>query len=604
MTRAFLLAASLALAAPQARGADILIHASVDKTSVALNDQIVLEVSVAGPHTSMPNPKLPSLPNFSVYDSASSHNISFINGKVSSSIVYTYVLVPRFVGKAVIGPVTLTAEGTTVQTDSIEIEVVPPAGARVPGQGPASPKPSPSGSRPTPGAPDIFVMADVDKKKPYVNEQVTLSVKFFTSVQLLGNPQYDAPKISGFLAEDLPPERHGTVEHRGRSYYYSEIRTALFPASAGKLVIGPATVRAQVQKDVTIDPYAPDFFQRFFSQGFVGSEDKVLSSEPVELRAEALPSAGKPPDFTGAVGRFGITAAVDRTDPKAGEAVNLTVTVQGTGNVKALGEVRLPPMPSFRVYDTVSSMSLDRAKDVVNGSKVFKTVLVPKVSGPLMIPSVSFHYFDPAKGQYIQASTPPILLKVGEGDASGAATAAAPTGRLSTVSEDIRYLKPSPGISSATRVLETVAGGGNAHTLPFLLFAAVLSMTMYQEKLASDPKGRRFRGALKAARKRIHQAQDLKAKDPKAAAALLSEALTRYLGDKLDAPASGLTLRRVVELLGSKAPGLGRELDSVKELWEELDLLRFAPAASHGKGSDAAERLSSVLERLEKEVPR
>ncbi|MFA6317882.1 MAG: BatD family protein [Elusimicrobiota bacterium] len=607
--RSLLLAAALALAAGPSRAADLTIHAGVDKTSVALNDQIVLEISVSGPRTTMPEPKLPSLPNFSVYSSASSHNISFVNGKVASSIVYTYVLVPRFVGKAVIGPVSVAADGATVQTSPIEIEVVPPAGSRVPGQGPASPRPSPRGSRPSPGAPDIFVIADVDKKKPFVNEQVTLSVKFFTSVQLLGNPQYDAPKIPGFLAEDLPPERHGTVEHYGRSYYYSEIKTALFPASAGRLVIGPATVRAQVQKDVTIDPYAPDFFQRFFSQGFVGSEDKNLSSEPIELRAEALPSEGKPPDFTGAVGRFSVSAAVDRLEPKAGEAVNLTVTVQGTGNVKALGDIRLPDMPSFRVYDTVSSMSLDRAKDVVNGSKVFKTVLVPKVSGGLTVPEITFSYFDTTRRQYVQASAPAIRLKVKEGDAAASAGIgpSTPSGRLSAVSEDIRYLKPSSSASSATRILEAVASGGNVHTIPFLLFGAILGLTMYQEREASDPKGRRFRGALRAAHKRIRQAEALlQAGDGKAAASMLSEALTHYLGDKLDVPSSGLTVRRALELLSARAPGLaGRGLDPVRQAWEELDLMRFAPsAAPHGKGPDAAARMEALLKTLEKEILR
>ena len=151
-------------------------------------------------------------------------------------------------------------------------------------------------------------------------------------------------------------------------------------------------------------------------------------------------------------------------------------------------------------------------------------------------------------------------------------------------------------------------------------------MTMYQEREASDPKGRRFRGAMKAAQKRLARAAALKSEDPKRAASLLSEALTHYLGDKLDAPASGLTLRRVLELLAAKAPGLGSpEHDEVRDMWEELDLLRFAPAdadasaegargarppastapsAPHGKGADPAEKLTSLLRNLEKEVRR
>jgi mono/diheme cytochrome c family protein len=85
--------------------------------------------------------------------------------------------------------------------------------------------------------------------------------------------------------------------------------------------IPPATVAAQVQRDIAVDPFAPDFFQKFFSQGLVSAQTRNLNSDPITLSAESLPAEGKPADFSGAVGRFSIAAALDNPKTKAGEAV-------------------------------------------------------------------------------------------------------------------------------------------------------------------------------------------------------------------------------------------------------------------------------------------
>lgn len=591
-------------AATRASGAELMISAQADKTVVALNDQIVLEVSVAGSHASLPDPQMPPLANFSVYSSGKNQSISFINGNISSTVIYTYVLVPHFVGKGVIPPISLTYEGKTAKTDPIEIQVQPPSGgasAPPPAKNPRRPA---QASAPANRAPDIFVAAEVDKKQAYVNEQVNLTVKFYTSVTLLGNPQYNAPKISGFISEDLPPERHGNVALHGRNYYFSEVKTALFPAQAGKLAIGAATVRCQIQQNIAIDPFASDFFQKFFAQGAVTAQNRDFSSDPLLLTAEPLPEAGKPANFSGAVGAYSITAAVDRSAAKVGDALNLTVTVSGTGNLKAVGDPKLPDLPSFRVYDSVSSMNLDKKNDLVTGSKVFKTVIVPRVSGSLTIPSITFSYFDPSKKSYMRASTLPISLNIAPGEggtasaaASGPAAGPAPQG-LTSVNEDIRYLKPKHGGSPFSKLLEAAAEAGPIHSVPFLVFAGALVFAQYKERGASDKKGSRFKNASRAAASRIRQAGQLPSDDPRKVA-LLSDALTNYIADKLDLTASGLTLRRAQELLRLRQPSFGEaQMQNLKDIWDELDLLRFAP--SQARQGDL-ERLQALLSQLIKE---
>ena len=613
MSLALLLASAFAATA----AAQVSINAEVDKARVALDDQIVLSVTVSGAEATLPEPQLPALANFSVYSSGRNQSISFVNGKVSSSIVYTYVLAPHFVGSGTIGPIWVAYGGARAQTQPIEIQVEKP-GAGSPGQGAAPAPGAPQGRAPPQaqpraagggGPPDVFVTAEVDKKRAYVNEQVTLTVRFFTGVSLLGNPQYNAPKILGFISEDLPPERHGNVNIRGRTYYYSEIKTALFPAQPGRLTIGPAQVRCQVQRDVTVDPFAPDFFQKFFSQGLAGAQTRELNSEPIIVTAEALPEQGKPAGFSGAVGRFSIAAAIDRAKTKVGEAVSLTTTVQGEGNLKAISDPRMPELPSFRVYDTVSSLNLDKRNDRVRGSKVFKTLLLARVSGELSISPITFSYFDPEKRSYVRAETLPIAVKAAPpapGSAPIAGYAAPQQGgpqQLTSVTQDIRYLKTRGGKSAFALALEAVARGGALNALPFLIFAMSLGSLAYRELGAVDPKGRRFRGAYRAARAKIAEAA--RAKEAPVAVALLGDALSQYLADKLDQPASGLTVRQVQQLLRARrVPVSEAVIEQLKTLWDELDLRRFAPAGKEAAEDLAllAQALKSLLEELEGEV--
>lgn len=588
----FLLAAAPAVA-------QLTVNAEVSKSEVSIDEQIALSVTVAGPESSLPEPHIPALQSLSIYDSGRSQSLSIVNGRVSSSIVHTFVVIPRAVGKAVIPPITVTYKGQTVQTAPITITVGAPNRPRQ-NVSPASPNraAAPQAARTTP---DIFVTAELDKKKAFVNEQVTLSVRFYTGVTLMQSPQYDAPSLSGFLAEDLPPERHGETSVHGRAYYYSEIKTALFPAQAGRQTVGSARVKA-VAPPTLEDPGSPDFFARFFQQG-MGGRVVELHSDPVALTAEPLPEAGKPAGFSGAVGQFTIAAAVDRSKVKAGEAVNLTVTISGQGNLKAVGDPIMPDMPQMRVFDTVSLLNLDKKNDIVSGSKVFKTVVVARVSGSVTIPPIRFDYFDPARRAYRRAETAPITLDVAPGDAGAIAAPGFSPGApraITTVSQDLRYLKTPPMRGEGTRALEKIAFAGRLNALPFLIFLSAFGFSQYRRIALLDPAGARARGALRAAQLRLAEARRA---DPAQAVAALGEALAGYLAAKLGQPSSGLTAKRALELVRARKPDADAALlERVKDLWDELDMRRFAPSAANHPAEDIAAALSEILQRLDREV--
>ena len=304
MTRHGPLAALLGLVLCAASAAaQVTITADASKVDVTIDEQIALSVTVAGPDASLPEPRMPPLQNLSIYDSGRSQSLSIVNGHVASSIVYTYVVIPRTVGKTTIPPISVEYKGQVVKSEPIEINVrkpdsgtpgapgMPQRQARPP-QGQAAPGGAQEQSRApaqrNAGSPELFITAELDKKKAVVNEQVTLTVRFYTAVTLMQSPQYQPPALSGFLAEDLPPpERHGQAQVRGRTYYYSEIRTALFPAHDGRLTIGAATVRAVLPPTMS-DPFSANFFEHLM-QGGAGGREVQLASDPIVLTVEPLP---------------------------------------------------------------------------------------------------------------------------------------------------------------------------------------------------------------------------------------------------------------------------------------------------------------------------
>lgn len=582
------------LAAAPAR-ASVSVSAEVSRARAASDDQIVLSVTVSGDQASLPEPQLPPISGFSIYESGRSQSMSFVNGRMAASIVYTYVLVPRAVGKFTIPPI--RASGAAQTTQPIEIEIVKDASAAA---APAPGRPSAQALRAA-RRPDVLVTASLDKPRAFVNQQVTLTVRFLYATRLLGDSRYEAPKLSGFLTEDLPPVREGTTEIDGRVYRFSEIKTALFPVQAGRLKIGPAVVHCQVSRGAAGDPFQADFFDRLLSMN--AAQPLTLNSDPLTLEVEPLPE-GRPEDFTGLVGRLTAKAEADHLTTKVGEALTLAVTVSGTGNIKSLPEPKRPELPSVRFFTTESSVKVDRADDLVGGAKTFRTVLVPRVSGEIRIPPVEFSFFDPDARTYRRATTGPILLRAAPG-APGApvATAPQPAPGLTSIEADIRYLKTSPAMAPLSSALAAFAALGLWHCLPAAFLLAAAAAAWRRRALDADPRGRRAREALRRAEDRLRLAAGQQERQAARAAALVDEALAGYVADKLGVPAAGLTLKAALEGLSSAPrPPAAATLEKLKEAWTESAQRRFAPGAGGVPAGDFAAAASELLKTLDREM--
>lgn len=576
----------------------VSVSSYVDKSNVDVSEDINLTISVKAPTSDIPAPSMPSLPNFNIYSSGQSRSVSMINGKVNSLLKFNYILSPRFAGKSTIGVFTVVIDGKTYKTEPIDVEVSRSAvgnaeaslGKSSSPKIPSKPKQGPSGAIASSAAlPDFYMTAVADRTEAYLNEQINLKIRFYQAQSTLGNPQYDRPRMEGLVFEEIKTNQDFEVMD-GKQYVYTEFTSALFGILPGTATVGTASVEYRVADNIA------DTFDLFF--GAAGGVTKTVKSSPIQINIKALPKAGRTKNFYGAVGTgFTVASSVDNSAPQAGEPVTLTVTVKGNGNMRAISDIPAPDLgDSFRVYETTSSSATKINGAVVGGSKVYKTIIVPRASGSFVLPEVSFTYFDTLSNSYRTISTMPINLTVSQPTVSKASSTVSFTGsdnmrnaqRVEKITKDITYIK-SGALSVFTLFLMIVVGLGSINYMLFvIILAAIIIRIINKNDISLFGKKK----AYMEAKRDLSKAKTLSD---------VSGVLADYLEAKLKAPIGIMTIADVaLKLRLSRGAA-----DKLAALWQEFEMLKYAPASSLTDSiavSESSEKTLNIIKEIEKEI--
>ena len=392
------------------------VRSEVDATRIGVEDQLQLTITIEG--SDGPAVSLPPVENLRVAGGPfQSTQVSIVNGRMSQSRTWTWVLQPEAVGAARVGAVTAGDESAP----AISIEVV--AG---------SVRPSAPARRADPFATDPFgrdvfedffgrrrgraaepkvvIEAAPSRRELRVGEPLLLTYFLYTQVPVSDLQFTEAPQYAGFWVEELerpkaPPSGENATLGGERYRRFPVLRKLLFPTRAGTLTIPPSTMRIGIPA------------QGFFDDG--GMVER--QTKPVVVEVKPLPDE---PGFSGAVGKFKTTATLDRSSVPLGEAALLRFRVEGTGNLKWIDRAPSPDVEGARVYPPQVKSDLETTPEGVRGSRTWEFVVVPETSGPLEIPPVPFSYFDPGAGRIVTARTEPLSLVVEGG--TGAAGIPAP----------------------------------------------------------------------------------------------------------------------------------------------------------------------------------
>ncbi len=575
---ALLILAIIFLTVPICTAQNISFSAGVDKTQVTVNEQIVLTVQVSGNVQNIPLPKLPTLNNFNIYSSGRTQSFSFVNGQVSNTATFNYVLVPTASGQFTIDPVEITLDGKTYKTNPVTITVTQGTGTP-PTTQPALKPNTPSKTQPTtPIGEDLYLEASVDKKRAYVNEQVTLSLKFYQAVNLLRSPDYSPPALTGFWVEDLPPQKQYYETRNSRRFSVTEIKTALFPTSSGKKTIGPASLKCLVENYGALfnkDPFKiidPALLMR-------QPQEKILTSKPVEVEILPLPEKDTPANFQGAVGRFSLNTSLDKKQTEINQPLTLKISLSGVGNIKSLNEPVVPQLADFRTYNSGSSEKISKNSYLVQGSKNFEEILIPKAAGKFKLPPVEFSYFDLSSRSYktLKSKLQEITVLPGAGYA---ASSPSTMQELDGGIRDINYLKTKvKKLGKEGILLYRKPWFMALQLLPLLALGFTWRYKNHLDKMQTDVVYLRNRRASKLAKKRLETASRLLSENKgKEFYAEIAKAILGYLGDRLNLASASLTKEDLNRELGFKKFD-NDQINQVLELLDTCDFARFAPAS-------------------------
>lgn len=515
---------------------------------------------------------------------------SWINGKRSYSKTYSYTLAPTARGKFSIKQATITISGKIYKSLPKQVEVTA-----------AVDKPSDQMTVDDIADESLFLVAEVSKTSPYLNEPLSVVYKLYFS-STIGITNYrplDNPKYNNFWSQDIPVSRpvpqNGT--YKGKAFRYVVLkRVVLYPQKAGKLEIEPLSL------EVTLE--VPTNKRGFFGDRIYSQANKTVSAGRRTINAKELPAEGKPANFSGAVGSFEFSVSTTKTKLNASESLQAKVEVSGKGNLK-LFQLPEPDLPSsLEVYEPEFDEKVRTTLSGMQGKVSNNYTIVPSFKGKYPIPSISFSYFDPKTKKYRRLDSDEILIDVIQGPANIAVgnSSVVGTNKRSVIAtgSQFNFIKLKPDL----KTIGTNYFFGSTRfylwlLLPLLLIPSAVVFGKKREAIASDVIGNRIKRRNKLAKKYLSKAKKTLGHKEDFYIAL-EKALHHYLKAKLKIETSEFSKDKIEALLTQKNVDETTKDDFIG-LLKNCEMARYSPFSDVQMHQDY-DKASEVISYLDKQL--
>lgn len=506
-------------------------------------------------------------------------SMSIINGNVRSESYsdVTYTLLADKEGKYNISGLKLRVNGKELSAKPISISVR--AGS---GQGGFAYDERPRQTERSEQAQYKYV-ALVPRRSVYVQEALPITYQLQSTEYPRLSRDIKPSVYDGFVSLDLlgsNPRQSKIQSIGGRDWVTADlIQELLFAQHPGQLTIPSNEVYVlYTHRDDSGNPFLNE------------QSEKLLRSEALQISVKPLPEAGKPEDFSGAVGSFTARYEVSSKEWKTNEASTIKLILEGQGNLKIakLPKISLPN--DIEVYDPVEKSEQSYQGGVLRSVRTIEYNLIPRNTGSITIPSVSLSYFNPTSGQYQRTQTKAIQVSISQGKQSQ--TEATILGTNKEGDEHTPY-----GLISDLEPVAPFAPYGLqlffGHLAAICLAVLVYKVIRRRQVARADVLGFAASRAKQVAHKRLQQAKkQLEAQHKEAFLEATLNALWGYLGDKFKLPTSALNRDYVREHLQSL--GVAEEhIQSLRQCIDDVEFARFAPS---DEGSNLARLYEQAVE--------
>jgi hypothetical protein len=334
----FIFSSLLATASP-------VLKSSVNKNQINLGETVTLSIEASDLNI---RNFLFEFENsdYSTIAKSSSTSIEIVNGARTQKESIELILKPKHIGDIVIPSLKIQEAGINHSTEEIRITVLK-TDAKDLVMSPNKNKFDQDSQRS-----QVFIKANLNKQKAYLNEQVLLKLKIYHKGNLRSFRGEDF-QFEGFIHKKNDEVQEYTEFINGEEFLVYEISYILFPIKTGVLSIPANEMEARItSRRGNYDPW--DAFNRF-SGLFLYEEALILKTEPLELNVETVPNA--PKFFGGYVGELSLAHKLDKSEIEEGDAVSLNTKIYGNGNPKVLDLNLIEESKQYKIYKDKEEIS-------------------------------------------------------------------------------------------------------------------------------------------------------------------------------------------------------------------------------------------------------
>ena len=595
---------------------DVSFVASVNKHTISINDRLELTLTVNGAQD-MGSPELGDLEGFEVLSSGSSSKFSFVNGVMNASKSFVYTLLPLEEGEITIPSATIDVGGEAYETKPIVVTVTEGRQAQST-QSKTTTSPTSKEQSVSPQeeslSDKIFIEVTVDKEEVFLGQQVVMIFRLYYRDLKFDALQYVPPVTKGFITESLGKQREDREIRNGIVYNIIELKTAIFPASVGELVIEPAKLKCDI---LLRSRRQGRSHGGFFADPFFDTYTRYpveMESDPIKLSVMPLPQERKPDMFKGAIGTYDLSVTVDPESLPVGEPINIVMKISGAGNISGLSEPEIEDLNGFKTYNSEIKTNITSREREITGEKIFQNIIIPQNEEIKEIPRIHFSYFDLitrdyktiTKGPFPITVTPRINKDTEIVDIIKESLPAKESKDTITIlARDIHYIKTAPGVF--------IENGGVWFKNIWLWIGIVLGPVLllviswvYQShrlRMREDNVYAKAKGAYRQVQLFIKEAKVYEREnDKKQYYSLVAKAIQTYISDRLNVPQGTITSNTVDNILKDKIKS--RELrGEIKDILEECDMMRFgAVLDSKIDKIDVLKHVKRIIQQLEKKL--
>ena len=356
--------------------AQAAVIASVDRSDIELNESFTLKITVDTAIDTEPDASALDA-EFFVGTRGHLSNTTIVNGQISRSRTWTYVLMAKREGILEIPPIIVGAE----QSNPVPINVRAPSNS-------------------LPGEADIFVTTEVDHANTFVQAQLLYTVKVYRSVPTR-QPRLSEPDIRGVevLIEVAGEERSYESILNGKAYNVVERVYAIFPQESGQVTIAPARFEARVLRDGRI------------------TGRKIFESEGINIVVNPIPP---PPDgFPDAAWFPARDVTLSQTwsrEPDrlpAGEPITRHITVTALGQLSTQIPVIDPAVAdTIKIYPDKPELRDVAEASGIRAVRSDQYAMIGISPGEVHLPELQLPWWNIDAGEWQLASLPGTTINI------------------------------------------------------------------------------------------------------------------------------------------------------------------------------------------------